>query len=125
MAPPADDDPTRRPVRTRVHPARRAAAARLLDQACRNIVHANHDRRRLLYRYAGTLGLFGNMGAVDPDEAGARLLAALHESGWPGPNSSPQIRSPKSTVEAAYRWARKRGSVEASVQPTALAGDRP
>jgi hypothetical protein len=97
-----------------VHPARRAAAARLLDQACRNIVHADDGRNLLLYRYAGALGLFGN--AIDLEEAGARLLAAMHDSGWPGPHSSTSRKSPKRTIEAGYKWARKR---------EAVAGDQP
>jgi hypothetical protein len=102
-------------VRTRSRPdPRRAAAQRLLDQACRNIINATFGRRRLLYAYAGALALFGKLGYLDLDEAGARLLQALQESGWPGRFSGPRRGSPRETVLAAYRWAQGRDPAAAA-----------
>jgi hypothetical protein len=92
-------------VRNRVHPARRATAERLLNQACENILRADRDRRRMLYAYAAELATFGE--AVDLDDVGARLLLALHDSGWPSETSGARDRgTPKDTVDAAYLWVR-------------------
>jgi hypothetical protein len=113
-------------VRTRTRPCpHRAAANRLLAQACDTIVAAEFGRRRLLYAFAGALGLFGRLGALDLNEVGARLLEALHESGWPGPNSGPRRGSPRATIEVAFRWAQQSDPARLARALYPAPGDQP